>query len=218
MTFLDRPQLSIDMVSDVICPWCYIGFRSLDWAEMALSFNNSVAIRYRPYRLDPDTPAEGRDRRATLAGKFPDALQRTSMLEALEQSKADVGLQFDPERPERIPDTTNAHRLVRWAHESDKQHTAMNALFEAYWHHGEDVSKPGVLVAIAEEVGLDGREISARLQTREDEASVKEEAAAFRAAGFGGVPAFIVNEATAFTGALPKNQLLETIKSIAAEA
>ncbi len=217
MTDSARTPLSIDMVSDVICPWCYVGFRALDWAVMALSFSNTVTVRYRPYRLDPETPEGGRDRLATLARKFPDENQRQAIRTALNEAMADVGLSFDPERPTRIPDTTQAHRLIRWAHGTDQQREVMTALFEAYWQHGEDISERDVLVAAAAEAGLDADEMSARLATSEDEASVREEAAAFRGAGFSGVPSFIVNEQAAFAGALPKAQLLEAIKSLETE-
>lgn len=184
---------------------------------MAFSFTHDVVIRYRPYRLDPDTPPGGRDRAATLARKIPDPEQRKAIREALETAMADAGLSFDPGRPARLPDSTNAHRLVRWAHETGHQHAVMAGLFEAYWHHGEDVSAAPVLTMVAETAGMDPTEIEARLATSEDIEAVREEAASFRGGGVDGVPTFIVGEQTGFAGALPKAQMLDALKTLAAD-
>lgn len=205
------------MLGDIVCPWCYIGFRGLDWARMALSFSHDLEIRYRPYRLDPETPPEGRDFHATMASKIPAPEDRQAMTGALRDAMADVGLDFSPEAPSRLPDTTDAHRLVRWAQETGDGHDVLAALFEAYWQYGEDIGEPDVLVQVAVSAGLDEAEIRARLAGDEDRASVREEAAEYRAGGVKGVPAFIVNEQAGFEGALPKAQLLETIKQLAAE-
>lgn len=213
----DRPQLIIDMVSDLVCPWCYIGFRGLDWAKMALSFEYTLSVRYRPYRLDPDTPTEGRDRSATLARKFPDSDQRNAMKTALQGAMADVGLSFDPDLPVRLPDTTDAHRLILWATEKGQDHAVKAALFEAYWHHGEDIGRPEVLAQVAEVSGLDGEVLRARLATTEDREAVRQEAAELRGGGLKGVPGFIVNEQAGFEGALPKAELLSALRQLATE-
>jgi predicted DsbA family dithiol-disulfide isomerase len=213
-----RPPLTIDFVSDPICPWCYIGFRALDWAAMALSFEFDLEVRYRPYRLDPDTPAEGRDRHARIVEKYPDANHRQQMQEALGAAMRDVGLSFDPALPARIPDATDAHRLVRWAHEEGLAREVLGAVFEAYWLHGEDISHPDVLMEAGAAAGLPAAAIGQRLASREDRSDVVEEAAAFRQGGVRGIPAFIVNEETGFEGALPKDELLAALRTLGREA
>lgn len=214
----DSPRLLvIDMVSDLVCPWCYIGFRGLDWAKMALSFNYQVDIRYRPYRLDPETPPEGRDRRTTLERKFPDPVQRAEMDMALKNAMGDVGLDFSVDRPQRLPDTTDAHRLIRWAQEAGLGHDMKAALFEAYWQHGEDIGERDVLVQVASVAELDPEEVCARLATTDDREAVRQEAAEMRRGGINGVPGFIVNELAGFEGALPKAELLENIRILAEE-
>lgn len=215
MTSVEKLEFTLDFVSDPICPWCFVGFRALDWAVMALSFSYDVSVRYRPYRLDPDTPREGRDRAATLARKVPDAGQRAAMHEALLSAMQDVGVSFDPNLPQRVVDTTDAHRLIRWAHDGTHAKPVMEGLFEAYWIHGEDLSQTAVLAQIAGDAGLDPEDIADRLATGEDRADVAEEAASFRGGGVDGVPTFIVNEATGFAGALPKAQLLATLQELA---
>ena len=212
----DAP-LTIDVVSDPVCPWCYVGHASLGFALMALSFEGPVAVRYRPYRLAPDTPPGGTDRAAALAAKFPDAAQRDAMRGALRAAARDAGLSFDPDAPGRLPDTTDAHRVIRWAHEDTLQREVAGAVFEAYWRRGEDIGEAGVLAAAAARGGMDAEAVAARLATDEDRDDVTEEAAAFRAGGVTGVPTFIVNEARGFAGALPKAELLAAIKSLAGE-
>jgi predicted DsbA family dithiol-disulfide isomerase len=212
-----RKKLTLDIVLDVVCPWCYIGFRGLDWARMALSFDYTLDVRFRPYRLDPECPPEGRDHESTLARKFPDPAVRLASKKALVDAMQDVGLSFDPETPSRLPDTTDSHRLIRWAAEEGLAHEVVAGLFEAYWQHGEDVSRPDVLAQIASAAGLDEDEIRQRLATSEDRDAVRQEAAELRGGGLAGVPGFIINEAAGFEGALPKADLLAAIRQMAEE-
>jgi predicted DsbA family dithiol-disulfide isomerase len=209
--------LVIDMVSDPVCPWCYVGWASLGWAAMALSFEHELLIRYRPYRLAPDTPPGGLDREAALAAKYPDPAARAQMREALMEAARSAGVNFNPETPERLPDTTDAHRLIRWAHEENLQREVTGEIFAAYWQRGQDIGRRDVLVEAARRAGLDHGDIEARLATSEDKSDVAEEAAAFRRGGVDGVPTFIVNEEAGFAGALPKDELLAALKQLAAE-
>ena len=200
-----------------MCPWCYVGLASLDWALMALSFERDVTLRFRPYRLVPDTPAEGQDRAAAVAAKFPDAARRAEMRRAITEAGAAAGVTFDPDTPERLPDTTDAHRLIRWAHEEGIQREVKRAVMDAYWQRGEDIGDRGVLARVAGRAGMDEDAVAARLASEEDRTDVAEEAAAFRAGGVDGVPTFIVNEQAGFAGALPKDQLLAALRQLADE-
>ena len=205
------------MVSDPVCPWCYVGLASLDWALMALSFERDVALRFRPYRLAPNTPPGGVNRAAAVAAKFPDAQRRGEMRRAIIEAGAAAGVTFDPDTPERLPDTTDAHRVIRWAHEEGVQRKVKRAVMDAYWQRGEDIGDRGVLARVAGQAGMDEDAVTARLGTEEDRTDVAEEAAAFRAGGVDGVPTFIVNEQAGFPGALPKDQLLTALRQLASE-
>ena len=211
----DAP-LTIDVVSDPVCPWCYVGHASLGFALMALSFEGPVALRYRPYRLAPDTPPGGEDREAVMVRKFPDEAQRAAMREALAEAARGAGVSFDPGTPARLPDTTDAHRVIRWSHEGNHQREVAGAIFEAYWQRGEDIGEHDVLAAAASRGGMDGDDVARRLATDEDRDDVTQEAAAFRAGGVSSVPTFIVNETQGFAGALPKDQLLAAVRQSAA--
>ena len=215
MQATDRPPLVLDMVSDPVCPWCYVGLASLDWALMALGFQYDITLRFRPYRLAPDTPPGGMDRAEALAAKFPDPGARAQARAAIIEAGRMAGVTFDPDTPERLPDTTDAHRVLRWSHEADLQRETKRAVMDAYWQRGEDIGERAVLARLAGRVGLDEGDINARLASDEDRADVAEEAAAFRAGGVDGVPTFIVNEQTGFAGALPKDQLTEAIRQLA---
>ncbi|NHK26849.1 DsbA family oxidoreductase [Parvularcula flava] len=216
MSDTSKPLLILDMVSDPVCPWCYVGKRSLDRALMALSFSNDLMVRYRPYQLAPDAPKEGRNRKEYLASKFS-AEQLDQMNGALLEAARVAGLDLDPSLPEIAPNTLDAHRVIRWAHEDNLQREVVEALFDAYWKHGLDLGSHDVLATVAAEAGMEKADVLARLGSVEDVNDVKEEAQAFRAGGVNGVPTFIINEQAGFAGALPPDQLLETIRQVAAE-
>lgn len=212
----NRPPLVIDMISDFVCPWCYVGFRALGLARLALSPEFSVTVRYRPYRLDPATPPEGLDRNATLARKFPDPEHRRQIADALYAAQAEVGLRFDPSAPQWLPDTTNAHRLARWAAADGDNSALIEAIFAAYWQGGHDLGVDD-LVAIAAATGFESEDLAARLESAADRDDLAEEAASYRAGGVTGVPTFIVNEQVGFAGALPPAALVAELRTLAAE-
>ncbi|WP_041535101.1 DsbA family oxidoreductase [Parvularcula bermudensis] len=212
-----RPQLTIDVVLDLVCPWCFIGFRGLDWAAMALSFEFDLGVRFRPYQLDPTTPVAGRDRESVWQEKFPDSEIRARVVSALHEAMADVGLSFALDRPDRLPNTLDAHRVVRWAGLEGGGREMVAALFEAYWTEGADISRHDVLAAAAETAGLGGADIEARLASDEDRADIAQEMSELRAGGVTGVPTFIVNEKAGFPGALPKAELLAALRQLAEE-
>ncbi len=213
----DKPRIIIDMVADPLCPWCYVGKRALDRVLMALSFSHDVVVRYRPYQLAPDTPQQGVSRRDYLERKFPDAAQRDQMAMVLKDAARHAGLDFDPALPALQPNSLNSLRLWRWSHYDGLQIETAEGIFAAYWKEGADIGSPEILAEIAQKVGLDADESLARLQTREDVQDINEEVASFRAGGVDSVPTYIVNESAGFAGALPPDQLLSTIRDLAAE-
>ena len=214
----ERPLLVIDMVLDPVCPWCYVGKRALDRAIMALSFNYTLVVRYRPFMLTPDVPLGGLDRELRLSKIYPTADKRAAARTALLQGAKEATLDLDPDTPKRIPHTGDALRLIRWAHETNQQSDLVEALLAAYWQGGADLSDCDTLATIAGTAGLDKAAIRTRLAGSDDLEEVLNEAKSFRKGGVNGVPTFIVNEAQGFAGALPPDQLLTALRQLAAES
>lgn len=213
----EKPLLTIDVVSDPVCPWCYVGKRSLDRALMALSFSYELDVRFRPFQLAPDLPPEGVDRAAYYAKKFPDVDKREQARTALEAAARQVGLALDSRLPQWQPNVLDALRLIRWSHEEGCQSSVVEAIFNAFWMRGLDIGAPEVLADIGAEEGMDRASLLARLSTQEDAGALKEEIADFRAGGVSGVPTFIVNEQTGFAGAHPPDVLLDAFRKLATE-
>lgn len=214
----DRPLLVIDMVMDPVCPWCYVGKRSLDRALMALSFNYTLAVRYRPFLLVPDVPLGGLDRELHLSRVLKDPEKRKASREALLTAAKEATLDLDPDIPTRIPHTGDALRLMRWSHENGQQTDFVELLFAAYWREGADLSDTETLATLAGQAGMDKAAIRTRLGSTDDLQDTLEEAKAFRKGGVNGVPTFIVNEAQGFAGAIPPDQLLTALRQLAAES
>ena len=212
----ERPRLLVDIVSDPVCPWCYVGLKSFQHARDRISDAFQVLPRIRAYQLNPDTPAEGVDRAAYYAKKFPDEAQRAQMVHALKAAAAGAGFQFDPMTPTRLPNTLRAHQLIRLAHYSGAQERIADMVCDAYWNKGADIGDVETLVALAEDAGLAADNARQIITSAENAADIKTEATHFRDAGVSGVPTFIVNERTGFSGALPPSRLADALKEAAA--
>lgn len=207
----ERPRLIVDIVSDPVCPWCYVGLKSFLLARDRIKDRFIVLPRIRAYQLNPDTPLEGVDRRAYYAKKFPDEKQREAMTMELKAAALGAGFTFDPGKPEHLPNTLKAHQLIRLAHFDGAQERLALALYSAFWDKGADIGDEETLVAIAKDAGLDPDNARRDLNDPKSAAEVKEEADAFRGAGISGVPTFIVNERNGFAGAMPPVRLAETL-------
>lgn len=214
----DRPRLLVDIVSDPVCPWCYVGLKSFQLARDRLRDDFIVLPRIRAYQLNPDTPADGVDRRAYYAKKFPDEAQRAEMVHQLKAAAAGAGFAFDPLKPVHLPNTLKAHQLIRLAHFDGAQERLASALYAAYWDDGADIGNPDALATIADEAGLDVENARRDLADEKSAAEVKSEAEAFRQAGVTGVPTYIVNERTGFSGALPPARLADALRQAASAA
>ena len=212
----ERPRLLVDIVSDPVCPWCYVGLKSFQHARNRISDAFQVLPRIRAYQLNPDTPVEGVDRAAYYAKKFPDETQRAQMIHALKAAAAGAGFQFDPLTPKRLPNTLRAHQLIRLAHYSGAQERIADMICDAYWNKGADIGDVETLVALAENAGLAADNARQIITNEDNAAEIKTEADHFRDAGVTGVPTFIVNERTGFSGALPPSRLADALKEAAA--
>lgn len=194
-------MIQLDVVSDPICPWCYIGKAHLDAATRAKGFQPFDVI-WRPFQLNPDMPEGGMDRRAYLAAKF--GTERAERFyRQIEETARGAGLEVRFDRIERTPNTFDAHRLIRWSRAAGAQGALVDRLFRLYFVEGEDLGDRDLLLDAAEAVGLD-RALVARLyaEDRDREAVAAEEATA-REIGVNGVPTFIVAGKHVVTGAQP---------------
>ena len=181
--------LTVDVVSDVVCPWCYLGEKRL---EAALAEETRpVALRWRPYQLDPTIPPGGLDRAEYMERKFGRDGRLKSVHDHLARLGAEVGISFAFDRIERAPNTLDAHRLIRWAAPADAQRQVVDRLFRAYFVEGRDVGDRVVLLDVATASGLDAEIVDKRLAEGADVDAVRREIAEAQAIGVTGVPFFI---------------------------
>ena len=206
--------LTIDVVSDVVCPWCYLGKRRLEQAIAAVP-DIPVAVRFRPYSLDPSVPPEGEDREAHIIRKFGSLKALDAAHERLTAMGREAGLDYHFDRIKRSPNTLDAHRVARWAAEAGKGTAMVDRLFTAFFSEGRDVGDHAVLGELASEVGLDGASITARLATNDDKDAVKAEIDEAYQIGVTGVPTFILGGKYGVVGAQSVDALTEAIRQVA---
>jgi len=207
--------LAVDVISDVVCPWCFIGKRRLEKAIAAAGL--PLRIRWRPYQLDPTIPPAGKDRHAYLEAKFGSA-ERIRQLQAnVAASGASEGIDFAFDRIAVSPNTLDAHRLVRWAGESGRQDEVVEALFRAYFLEGRNVGDHEVLADIAAATGMDRKNVAARLASGADRAAVSAEVEEAQRIGVTGVPTFILAGRYALVGAQPAEEIAAALRAIAGE-
>lgn len=210
--------ITIDVVSDVVCPWCFLGKQRLDKAIESVKDDLSVSVTFRPYQLNPDMPSEGADHKKHLAEKLggTDAVERAhTMLAGLGRED---GIAFDFPAVKISPNTLDAHRLLRWAmiEGSHVQSRVAVALFKAYFEEGRNVGDRTVLLDIAEQSGMDRAVVTALFSAGADVDSVKEEIGMARDMGVTGVPCFIIDNKYAVMGAQSVDVLTNAFREIAA--
>ena len=208
--------LTVHVVSDVVCPYCYLGKRRLERA-LALAAEVDVVVRWRPYRLDPTIPPEGIDREEYMTAKFGSLAAIEPAHQRLVESGRAEGIDYRFERIRRAPDTVNAHRLARWAVPSGRQGAMVERLFAAYFTEGRDVGNLEVLATLAGEVGLDPVAVAARLASDEDRDAVIAEIDNAYRIGVTGVPCFILDRRYGVVGAQSVETLVSAIRQTAAK-
>jgi predicted DsbA family dithiol-disulfide isomerase len=216
MPDLSREPVTIDVVSDVVCPWCFIGKRRL---ENALSMNPEipVEVRYHPYFLNPWVPREGMDRKDYLTTKFGSPEGYGQIAQRVKGAAAAEGLTYASEKMARQPNTLDSHRLIRWAGAIGKAPQMKQRLMDLYFTEGADLSDPAVLAQAAADVGLDREETRAKLASDHDIAAVEAQAKSAQEAGINGVPFFILGGRYAISGAQDPQYLADAIARVAAE-
>ena len=200
--------ITVDVVSDVVCPWCYIGKRKL---EQALRDMPDVEVRWRPYQLDPTIPAGGLDRKAYMDKKFG-AERYKEISGRIAEAGAAEGIPFAFEKIAVSPNTLDAHRLIRWAASAGKQGEVKERLMQLYFTQGGDIGDRAVLVAVAEAAGMDGATVAKLLEDGSDIDAVREEIAMAQQMGVTGVPFFIFNGKVAVSGAQPPEVLRDALR------
>jgi predicted DsbA family dithiol-disulfide isomerase len=202
-------DLVIDVVSDVICPWCFVGKRRLERAIASLE-DVSITVRWRPFLLDAALPPEGMPRKLYLERKF--GLERLAALHQplIEIGKAE-GIPFAFDLIAVTPNTIDAHRVIRWAHAAGRQNEVAERLFQLYFAEGGNPGDHAQLAKAASEVGLDGTVVARKLAGDEDRDTVAAEIGHAVAIGVTGVPTFIVANRYAAAGAQPPEALRDLI-------
>jgi len=206
--------LPIDVVSDVVCPWCYIGKRFLERA-IALKPEIPVTVRFHPYFLNPWVPREGISREQYLITKFGSVERYNANSQRVIDAAALAGLTYARDKIERQPNTLDCHRLIRWA--GDNAAAMKQRLMELYFSDGGDLTSRDVLVQAAVDCGMDGDEVRRRLASNEDIAEVEAQANSAKEAGIDGVPCFIFGGLMAVSGAHPPEYLAQAIERAAQE-
>jgi predicted DsbA family dithiol-disulfide isomerase len=208
-----KPVGRIDVISDVICPWCYIGKRHLERALDILAGQQlHFSVAWHPFQLNPDMPREGVDRAQYRIAKFGGPERARQIDERITETAATVGLEFHLDRLTRTPNTLDAHRLIRLAGQHGVQDGVVEALFEGYFCNGADVGNAEVLTTLGVEGGLAHKDIAAMLAS---DAGLKEVAAGdqmARNAGIQGVPSFALQGHVLFSGAVPADEMAQAFR------
>jgi predicted DsbA family dithiol-disulfide isomerase len=209
-------MIKLDILSDPICPWCFIGKANLDRA-LEQRPDHPFVIEWHPFQLNPDMPAEGMDRRAYMEAKFGgrDGAVRayTPVLQAAERA----GLTINFEGIARTPSTLDAHRLIHWAGLEGRQTAAVSALFRAYFVEGRDIGDAATLADIAGAIGLDRAMVERLLASEADAEDIRARDAHARERGVNGVPTFVIASQHVVVGAQPADLWLQVIDELAAQ-
>ena len=211
-------NLHIDLVSDIACPWCAIGYARLEQAMDSIKDKVSVSIQWRAFELNPDPKLVPEPILPALSKKYgrSEDEMRASQ-QSMMQVAADLGLNFDKMQQRFTCNTFDAHRLVKWAAAFDKQTAMKQALFEAYFGFAEDVSKADVLQKCAEKAGLNADEALKVLQSQQFIDEVRTEEAQYQQSGISSVPAFVINQRYLISGAQDPATLAASLLQIADE-
>ena len=213
----DQAPVRIDVVSDVVCPWCFIGKRRLEKA-IAMTPDIPVELHWRPYFLNDWIPREGISREQYLTTKFGGVDRYAGIAQRVAAAARDEGLTYAMDKISRQPNTTDAHRLIRWAESIGRAADMKQKLMDLYFTEGADLTNEAVLVQAAADIGLDPEDVRAALDSDKDVTEVTQEAEAAKEAGIQGVPMFIFGGKFAVSGAQAPEYLAEAIERAARAA
>jgi predicted DsbA family dithiol-disulfide isomerase len=201
-------MIYVDIVSDTICPWCYIGKRRFERA-LDLSGRNDIAISWRPFQLNPDMPPEGMTRDDYVRAKFGGGDRPRQIYQAIAESGREAGIEFQFSKIKRTPNTVLSHRLIYWSAKQEQQDEIVASLFKAYFEDGLDLGDLDILVECAGRAGLSRDDARKFLESDEGRQEVVASDVYARRLGINGVPCFIVNRKYAVSGAQPPSAFVE---------
>jgi predicted DsbA family dithiol-disulfide isomerase len=208
--------LRIDIVSDVVCPWCYIGKHRIESA-LELVRDVPVEVHWRPFFLNPWVPREGISREEYLTAKYGSVEAYKGIAGRVVAAASEEGLSYRPELVKRQPNTIDCHRLIHWAEAQGQSAAMKQRLMELYFRDGGDLTDVNVLVQAAADCGLDAEGIRRRLATDEDVALISAQAKEASDKGISGVPTYVFAQKYAVSGAQPAEQLAAAVREVSAE-
>ncbi|WP_173931851.1 DsbA family oxidoreductase [Chelativorans sp. Marseille-P2723] len=211
-----EPAIVIDVVSDVVCPWCYLGKRYLERALESLP-ELSRSVRWRPFQLDPSIPREGLERESYMLAKFGNRERIDAAHERLRELGAAAGIPFDFSAIRIAPNTLDSHRVIRWAGtlSEDVQSRLVSRLFGLYFEEGANIGDHAVLSDAARHAGMDADSVMKLLATNAGRTEVEAEIAASNRMGITGVPCFLLEGRYVLTGAQPPETLADAVSKVA---
>jgi predicted DsbA family dithiol-disulfide isomerase len=209
--------IRLDIFSDPVCPWCYVGKANLDRA-LAAHPDHPFAIQWHPFQLNPDMPAEGVAKRAYLEEKFGGKARVDAIHERLREVARAAGVDLNPDKPQRMPNTLNAHRLIHWAGIEGVQQVVVDALMRAYWVEGRDIGDLDTLADIAGENGMDRDATLRLLQSDADADDILARDQDARKKGVTAVPTFLVAQQYVVSGAQPPETWDKVIAELTGQA
>jgi predicted DsbA family dithiol-disulfide isomerase len=210
--------LNIEVYSDLICPWCYIGLRRMQAGLELLDKEIIPKIVWRPFQLNPDMPVEGMNRKIYRSRKFGSWERSQAMDAQVAETGKTLGLQFNYDKILMTPNTFAGHRLLWWAQQQEHQDVLAEALFRAYFSEGRDVGRHDVLAKVAGSVGLPEDEALAFLRSDAGHKEVEQEALKGLKLGLEGVPFFVINGVPAISGAQMPETFLEIFRAVSGES
>lgn len=207
-------SLAVDVISDVICPWCYIGKRRLEKSIAALGDKHDVQVRWHPFQLNPQMPKEGISRKEYRTRKFG-SWERSMELDAKVVTVGEAeGIHFAFDKIERTPNTVDAHRLVWFADQHGCQDEVVEALFHAYFTEGLDIGNRQTLIDVGSEAGLDRQAAENMLDSDEGMDAIANAREMSQRYGVNGVPFFIINQKLTLAGAQESEVIVEAFKQV----
>lgn len=207
--------IKLDIMSDPICPWCFIGKAHLDKA-LAAHPDHPFSIEWHPFQLNPDMPPEGMGRRAYLEGKFGGKEGAVRAYAPVVENAEKAGVKIDFEGMQRTPNTLDAHRLIHWAGVEGRQTAAVSALFQAYFTDARDIGDHEVLADVADSIEMDATVVTRLLKSDVDAQDIRDRDAHSRQMGVNSVPTFIVANQHAVPGAQPPELWAKVIAELTA--
>jgi len=214
---MNKPEIHIEIVSDVVCPWCYIGKRRIERAMDQLKDQIDFHVTYTPFELNPDIPPAGRDQQAYLTQKFGGKDRYEQITHQVTKTAGEEGLKFDFANQKVSPNTRNAHRIIWFAKSVGLQGAVKEAFLKAYFEDGVDLTRPENLVRIAVQAGINEERVIQLLNSDEGLAEVEALERLSQQRGINGVPFYVINNQYGVSGAQPTPFFVEAFTSLLTE-